>query len=413
MTTLFFDLTSVDAAVQEIASFLSGTLFSTVEIIPIEQARGRILAEAIVAPEDVPNFEKSTVDGYAVRAADTIGASDTIPALFAVDAEIKMGEAVTTPLQAGRARRIPTGGMLPPLADAAVMLEHTERLGDDLFVKKAVASGANTIRKGEDIKERAIVLEKGTRLRSGQIGALATLSIKALPVYALPRFCILSSGDEIRPLDMPLKIAEVRDSNAYVLKSQIEASGGRVAFSALVKDDLEALFAYVQRGAKEADIVLVSGGSSVGEKDYTKRAFQALPGSRLLAHGLKAKPGKPTIIATAGKTLLLGLPGHPASCHLIFQALIVDAFRKIGLLPPFATTVNALLTENCHGAAGRRTYQAVRLEKTSEAKTLCHPLRGQSGLVSLLAKADGFIEIPENEEGIKSGSDVSVQLLEY
>lgn len=409
---LFFDLTPVDPAVDQISAFLERTLFTSIESISLAQAYGRKLARDIIAPESVPNFEKSTVDGYAVKADDTVGATDTIPALLLLDGQIKMGEEVITPLTSGRARKIPTGGMLPPGADAAVMIEHTERLGDDIFVSRSVASGDNTIRVGEDISEGDIVLQKGTLLGAGQIGALATLSIENVDVYRRPRFCILSTGDEIRPLGTPLKIGEVRDSNAYVLSSQIKALGGTVVFTSLVGDDPAALHDYVERGIEETDIVLVSGGSSVGEKDFTKATMLSFPDSRLLFHGLKAKPGKPTLAATVSDTLLLGLPGHPASCQIIFQSLMFPVFRRLGLKTSGAAPLNAILMENCHGAPGRTTYQAVRLGKNDDGQVICTPLRGQSGLVSLLAKADGYFVIPENEEGVYAGSLVSVKMME-
>ena len=409
---LFFSLSSVDEAVAEITSFLKTTLFRRQEDVSLEDADGRITAEDVTASENVPNYRKSTVDGFAVRARDTDGASASVPALVRLTGAIRMGEVVTAPLRSGETAAIPTGGMLPPGADAVVMVEDSETHQDDVFFAKSVAPGMHTIDVGEDIARGACILPARTRLGPAALGALASLSLDTVSLIARPRYAVISTGDEIRPWNQPLGIGEVRDTNAVVLKSQIRRLGGVVTYSAIVADDPEQLKNTLERAAAEADIVLVAGGSSGGERDFTQRIVAWLPESRIVIHGLAAKPGKPTLVAMSRSTLILGLPGHPASCSLIFQVMMRPAFNRLGLIGPGPAPVPARLLEPCHGSPGRRTFQTVRLETDDAGQPVCRPLRGQSGLVSLLASSSGYFVIPEDEEGVNAGQTVLVYSLE-
>ena len=378
----------------------------------MEQAHGRLLAVDVVAAEPVPNYTKSTMDGYVVRSVDIAGAGQATPIALTLDGSIAMGLSQTAPLLPGTARQIPTGGMVPTGADAVVMIEDTLRQNAQVLIKRNVLPGENVIKEGEDITIGDTVLRKGTRLGASQIGALATLSIHEVTVYRKPRFAILSTGDEVRSQQEPLLPGQVRDSNASVLAAQVPILGGVLTSRTIGKDDKVQLRAAMDQAREVADILLVTGGSSVGEKDYTKTLFASYDDYQLLFHGIAAKPGKPAFAATTSDTLLVGLPGHPASCNQIFQMLFYPVFRDFGLAPPQAAPVQARLARPVRGVPGLRTYQVVVLETNEANEWWAYPLRNHSALVSSLAKASGYFVIEEKATELPAGSTVLVYPLE-
>jgi molybdopterin molybdotransferase len=387
-----------------------------VEEVNLADACGRVLAATIAAPEDVPGFLRATMDGYAVRAQDTFGASVGAPQYVDIKGEVPMGAAPTRSVAPGETLRVPTGAMLPEGADAVVMVEYTAEHPDGtLEVRRAVAPGENVLQPGEDVARGAAVFPAGRRLRPQEIGLMAALGIRRLAAYKTPRVAIISSGDEIVPLDGQPQPGQVRDANAYLAAAQVAAWGGMPLRLGIVPDDFSAIRKSLAAALEETDLILISGGSSVGTRDLTLTAIQDLPGSEVLVHGVALRPGKPTILAAMGKTApkpLLGLPGHPASAAVVMEVLGRPLLLRLAGLAAPATwggTVSALLSRNLAGATGREDFVRVRLRR--EGETLwADPVLGPSGLLSPLVKSDGLVMIPLGQEGLFKEEEVTVQL---
>ncbi len=293
------------------------------EAVPLDAAWNRVLAETVVADVDVPEFNRSTMDGYAVRARDTFGAGPGNPAWVTVSGEVAMGEEARVPLAPGQVMRIATGGMLPPGADAVVMLEYTQELADQtLEIYRSVAPGENVVQRGEDVPAGTTLLPAGRRLRPQDVGLLAALGVPEVLVRRRPRLAIIGTGDEIVPVEAPLRPGQMRDSNSYALGAQVAAMGGEPIHLGLVPDRLEPLVARMAEALQRADLALLSGGSSVGVRDLAVAAIQSFPEAAILVHGVAISPGKPTILAKIKNKPLFGLPGHPVSAMIITEVLV-------------------------------------------------------------------------------------------
>ncbi|MFA5111247.1 MAG: gephyrin-like molybdotransferase Glp [Desulfobaccales bacterium] len=389
------------------------------EQIELAAACGRITAAAITAPEAVPGFLRATMDGYAVRAQDTFGASVGAPQYLEVKGEVPMGAAPERGAGPGETLRVATGAMLPDGTDAVVMLEYTAEHPDGtLEVRRAVAPGENVLAPGEDVAPGEVILPAGRRLRPQEIGLLAALGLTAVMVYRKPRVAVLSSGDEIVPLEGRPRPGQVRDSNAYLAAAQVAEWGGLPRMDGIVPDDFAALRAALAAAMDAADLILVSGGSSVGVRDLTLTAIQDLPGAEILVHGVALRPGKPTIMASLGPTPpkpLMGLPGHPASAAVVMEVLGRPLLTQLcGLTDPasWGRTVTARLSRNLAGATGREDYVRVRLRREDEV-IWADPVLGPSGLLSPLVKSDGLVMIPLGVEGLFRGEEVAVQLFQW
>jgi molybdopterin molybdotransferase len=386
------------------------------EEVVLTDAWGRVVAAAIYAPEAVPGFLRASMDGYAVRARDTFGASLGLPAYLQVVGEIPMGRAPEQGIASEEAMRIPTGGMLPAGADAVVMVEYTAEHPDGtLEVRRPVAPGENVLQPGEDVAAGDLLFAPGRQLRPQEIGLLAALGVTQLRAYRKPRVAILSSGDEIVPITQTPAPGQVRDSNAFLAAAQVREWGGLPAIMGIVPDDFAALRAALVAVLQEADLILVSGGSSVGVRDLTLQAIQDLPRSEILAHGVALRPGKPTILAAVGAAAakpLLGLPGHPASAAVVMEVLgrpLLERLAGLAPRPPWTRSIGAVLSRNLAGASGREDYVRVRLRPEGET-LFADPVLGPSGLLSPLIKSDGLVMIPLGVEGIFKGEVVQVQL---
>ena len=386
-----------------------------VEEVDLPAALDRVLAAALPAPENVPAFPRSSMDGYAVRAADTFGASVAAPQYLEIKGEVPMGAAPARPVGIGETLRVPTGAMLPPGADAVVMLEYTAEHPDGtLEVRRPVAPGENLLQPGEDVRLGEVLFLGGSRLRPQDLGLLAALGVTRLPVFRRPRVAVLSSGDEIVPITEKPAPGQVRDSNAHLAAAQVAEWGGIPTIAGIVPDDFEALKGALAAALKDADLILISGGSSVGARDLTLEAIKALPGAAVLAHGVAIRPGKPTILAAVGSPPLplLGLPGHPASAAVVMEVLgkpLLARLAGLTSLPPWGEEVTAHLSRNLAGASGREDYVRVRLRP--EGETLwADPVLGPSGLLSPLVKSDGLVMIPLGVEGLLRGEAVAVRL---
>ncbi len=394
----FFKVASVSDAQDRISSLLRRC--RGIERISLRDSRGRILAEDIHSQEDVPNFNKSTVDGYAVLAKDTYGASESLPTILSNIGRIEMGEKPGFSLNAGQCAYVPTGGMLPEGSTGVVMVEYSEELGDEAFLHSSVSNGENIIYRGEDISEGEIILDRGSEMTPENIGALAAAGVMELPVYRKTVFSIISTGDEIRDTSSGIETAQVRDINSYTIGASIEKFGGVVERASIIGDDLNLLKEEIEESFKESDVVILSGGSSVGTKDFTLKAIEELGGD-IIIHGISMKPGKPTIIGRIGEKLVVGLPGHPVSATMVFRALFEKAMTG-GMEIPYKFT----LAKDIHSTPGRTTYQTVTIE---EGRAV--PTYGKSGVISLLSKAFGYIIIPSHKEGYRSDEVVEVYKL--
>ncbi|MBI4794530.1 MAG: molybdopterin molybdotransferase MoeA [Deltaproteobacteria bacterium] len=386
-----------------------------VEEVDLLAALGRVLAAPVPAPEDVPAFLRASMDGYGVRAADTFGASVGAPQYLEIKGEVPMGAAPERPAGPGETLRVPTGAMLPPGADAVVMVEYTAEHPDGtLEVRRPVAPGENVLQPGEDVQQGEVLFPAGLRLRPQDLGLLAALGVTRLPVFRHPRVAILSSGDEIVPITQQPAPGQVRDSNAHLAAAQVAEWGGVPTLQGVIPDDFSALKNALAAALGEADLILISGGSSVGARDLTLEAIKALPGAEVLAHGVAIRPGKPTILAAVGNPPLplLGLPGHPASAAVVMEVLGRPLLARLAGLAEsrsWEDEVTALLSRNLAGASGREDYVRVRLRR--EGETLwADPVLGPSGLLSPLVKSDGLVMIPLGVEGLVRGESVTVRL---
>lgn len=382
--------------------------------VPIDEAYGRVLFENIFSPEDMPAFSRSTVDGYAVNSADTFGSSEGVPVYLVVDQEILMGEKPVFALKKGRAAKIATGGMLPEGADAAVMLENAQHADRDLIeVLKAVAPRENVISAGEDIKKDELIMRKGSPLRPQDVAALAGVGITSVMVYEKPRVSIISTGDEIVPADSPLLPGQVRDINSFTLAGLIPEYGGIPVRKGIVGDTYEGIREAVQEALLDSDMVLITGGSSVGAKDMTSKIIDGLGSPGVLFHGVALKPGKPTIGAVVNGVPVFGLPGHPAAVAVCFEVFVISVLRVLTGQREKAyreqRKVGATMTKNISSPVGRVEHVRVALEER-DGELWAVPVLGKSGLIRTLVKAHGTVIIPSRVRGIEEGEKVEVYL---
>jgi molybdopterin molybdotransferase len=409
--TEFFRVTDLPAVLTLVDRFPK----MAVETVPLLNALNRVLAEDLQADINLPAFARSTMDGYAVRAGSTFGASESNPAYIRVQGSVNMGQEPNFSVAAGAAARIATGGMLPEGADSVVMIEHTAPLDDETIeIYKSVAPGQHVILKGEDFAKSETVLTAGLRIRPQEAGLLAALGQTRVTVHRQPAVGIISTGDEIVPIDVAPQLGEIRDINTYTLASLVTAAGGHPLVYGLVRDDYGALLESCKQALTDADMILISGGSSVGTRDFTVDVLSALPDSEILVHGVSISPGKPTILARAGQKSIWGLPGHVVSAMVVFETVVRPFMDHVaGLKGTFEKRfrIPARLNRNLSSAQGRTDFVRVRLESTN-GELWAHPVLGKSGLISTMVQADGLIEIGLNVEGLDKGSTVRVMPFE-
>jgi molybdopterin molybdotransferase len=381
-----------------------------VEAVDLGEALGRVPAEPVRAPDDLPGFARATVDGYAVRAADTFGASESLPAYLTVAGTVAMGAAAAVDVAPGAAVAIPTGGALPGSADAVVMVEHTqEPLAGAIEVMRPAAPGDGMVRADEDARAGAELVPAGRALRAQDLGMLAAAGVTTLAVHARPRVAIVSTGDEVVAPQTPvLEPGQVRDATAVALAALVSDAGGEPDPRGIVPDDRVALEQALRRARDGCDMVVVSAGSSVGARDETAAAAAALGEPGIWCHGLAIRPGKPTLLADCDGVPVVGLPGNPRSALVVFRLVGMPLVRLVGgiTVPPPDPVVRARLARDLPSAAGRLDVVQVRLHDG-----LAEPLFGKSALLSMLAAADGYVVVPEPATGLAGGTDVDVVLL--
>jgi putative molybdopterin biosynthesis protein len=381
------------------------------EQVPLLQATGRILAENIIAPFNVPPFDRSTVDGYAVRAEDTFGAEENHPVQLKLAGTISIGELPRIRIAKGEAAEIVTGAPTPRGADAVVMTEHTERTDNTIRIYDPVAKDQNIMKASSDIKEGQQLLKTCQPLGSREIGMIAAIGKPAVKVYKVPTVAVLSTGPEITDPGKKLAPGKIYDINAYTLSSAVIEAGGTSINLGVVQDNLQHLQKTLKSALAQADMVITSGGVSVGPRDIMPSAVNTLGKPGTIINGISIKPGKPTTVASINGKPIFCLPGHPASAlltmHLLARPMIQQLAGKKPQQPPQTT---AYATTRLFPAKGRRTYVMVTLKHDKTGKQTAEPLpTSQSGAITTLAKADGYIEIPENTQFIEKNEQCTVQ----
>jgi molybdopterin molybdotransferase len=414
----FLTLLPPDEGRALLLSHLSGREVGS-EPIDVPSALGRVTAEDVRAPHPLPEFPRSSVDGYAVRARDTFGASESLPAYLTLIGEVPMGAAPTFSLQSGECALIHTGGMLPANADAVVMLEYTQvaaaspGTAAEIEVLRAVAEGENVIRVGEDVAEGMVILPRGRVIRPAEIGGLMALGILSLRVAKRVRVAILSSGDEIVPPTQRPQPGQVRDINAYTLGALVRKSGGEAVFYGIVADEKNALRAVAERALAECDMVVITAGSSASTRDMTAEVINSLGAPGVLVHGINTRPGKPTILGVCDGKAVIGLPGNPVSALVngyLFVAPVIEKLLGQSVERP-RPYVQARLTVNLPSQAGREDWWPVRLVASGEGEYLAEPIFGKSNLIFTLVAADGLLRIPPAATGLSAGEIVHVRMI--
>lgn len=396
---------SVIPVPEAIAAVETIALRKTVERVPVEECAGRVLALDIIADADIPGFDRSIVDGYAVLAADTIGASDAVPAILHGAGRVAMGS--PDPGHAvlhGSCVYIPTGGVLPRGADAVVMVENTEEAGETVLVRRPVSPGENTLLRDDDFREGETVLTAGRLLTPQDAGVLAACGCVAVPVAGRPVAGIISTGNELVPSSSRPGPGQVRDANAAMLAAYLREYGCTPRLYGIVRDDRESFEAAITRALPECDLIILSGGSSKDDRDMTAAVVGAL--GQVLVHGIAIAPGKPTIIGRIGERPVFGLPGHPAATLVVLIAIVCPLLdRMMGLEKPRFRITRAVLGESIPSQKGREEYIRVRC-----ADGTAWPVFGKSGLLHTLIRSDGLVRIPSVCEGLEKGAAVDVIL---
>ena len=382
---------------------------TAVEPVALAQAHGRVPAQPVQAPHDLPGFARSTVDGYAVRAADTYGASEALPSYLEVTGAVAMGRAPESAVSPGTAVAMPTGAVIPEGADAVVMVEHTqEAMAGTIEVVRPAAPGDGLVRADEDAAEGTELVPAGRALRAQDLGLLAAAGVTDVRVHARPRVAIVSTGDEIvDPTTATLGAGQVRDASAVALAALVRDAGGDPDPRGIVPDDHDALSAVLGEAVACSDVVVVSAGSSVGARDETAAVVAELGKPGIWAHGIAVRPGKPTLLADCGGVPVIGLPGNPRSALVVFGLVGMPIVRLVGGVtrPPAEPSTRARLERDVPSAAGRLDIVQVAVRDG-----VASPLFGASALLSILSAADGYIVVPDEATGLQAGTEVDVTL---
>jgi molybdopterin molybdotransferase len=397
--SLFLQLVSVREAVTEVRNL---AVQCGNESVPLPEAFHRILARDVHADVDIPGFTRSVVDGFAVQAADTAGSGDAIPSVLSLSGRVEMGVSLRRQIKSGDCIYVPTGGILPEGADAVVMIEHTEQIGEEVLVKKPVAHGENVLFFNEDFSAGEVVCTKGRRLTSQDIGVLAAAGCTSVPVVRIPIIAIISTGNELVPVNQKPMPGQVRDVNSYVVASFVQEQGCRPVHYGIIRDDRDTLRLAISLAAAECDAVLISGGSSKDERDMVA-AIIAERGT-VLVHGIAIAPGKPTIIGKYDGKPVIGLPGHPASAFIVLIAIVRQMITAMtGETGSTLRTIQATLGQNIPSSKGREDYVRVAVRDR-----IAMPLFGKSGLLNTLVRSTGVIRVPAESEGLETGTQVEV-----
>jgi len=382
------------------------------ERVSLSKALGRVLAADVSSPLDIPPFNRSTVDGYAVRAADTFGADEDRPVKLKLRGRVNVGEAPTVAVEKGMAAQIVTGAPMPEGADSVVMAEYTVQKGETVLIHSAVSKGENIMKAGSDIRKGETVLKNGAVLSSHEIGVVAAVGMDKVEVFKKPKIAIISTGAEVVKPGEPLPAGKIYDINAHALSAAVEESGGEPVNLGIVQDETAQMKAALKKALKTVDVILTSGGVSVGPTDIIPKVLDTLGKPGVIVYGIAVRPGKPTTMAVIKEKPVFSLPGHPASALLIFHLFVRSVITQMaGRREEPTITVKAITTEKLFPAKGRRTFVTVNLKRDRTGRILASPVpTGLSGAITTLAKADGFTEIHENQQFVNAGETVTVHL---
>ena len=384
-----------------------------VEEMAAPDALGRVTAAEILGAEDLPSFPRSTVDGYSLRAADSFGASEGLPAYFTVAGEVPMGRPAEVSVATGEAAVTYTGGMLANNADAVVMVENTQQVdADTIEVVRPVAPGENVVQPGEGVTVGSSILPKGHLLRPQDLGGLTALGVIKVAVARRPRVAVLSMGDEVVAPDAPPGPGQIRDVNSYTIAAQVTQAGGEPVPLGIVGDEYEGQLLAARRGLKQADVLVFSAGSSVSSRDLTADVINALGEPGVLVHGLSIRPGKPAIVGLVDGKPAFGLPGNPVSAMIVFDLLVRPTLYHLAgcANPPRPATTSARLTRDIASAPGREDYVPVRLVEGENGELDAEPVFGKSNLIFTLIRADGLVQVPLDKAGLYAGEVVAARL---
>ena len=383
------------------------------EVVPAAESLGRVPAEDILSPEDLPAFARSTMDGYSVRSQDTFGASEGLPAYFDVVGEVPMGEATALRIGVGQAATAYTGGMLAQGADAVVMVERTQSLDETAIeVLRPVAPGENVVQVGEDVRAGDVILPKGRVIRPQDIGGILALGITSIPVHRKPRVAIVSTGDELVQPHADVGAGRIRDINTYTISALVGQAGGNPLPIALVPDDFEAQRSAALKGLEECDALVFSAGSSVSSRDLTADVFNSLGEPGVIVHGISIKPGKPTVIGMVEGKPVFGLPGNPVSAMVVFDLVVRPAIYRLSgcVWIPTPPTAQVTLARDIPSVAGREDFIPVKLRQSNDGASIAEPVFGKSNLIYTLVRSDGIVKVPMDRAGLYAGDTVNVRL---
>ena len=409
---MFKKLISLDEARRRIEEYLHPQPLGTVDV-PLMDAVSRVLARDVTSPVNVPPFNRSTVDGYAVIAEDTFRADEDDPIRFKVIGIANVGEITELPVGRGDAVEIATGAPLPPEANAVVMLEDTSQNDDGISIYKPVSEGENVMASGSDIRMGETVLKQGAVLSSRELGVIAALGYNEVEVFRKPRVAVLSTGGEIVEPGKPLPPGKIFDINSYTVAAAVKEGGGEViSFGVVPDDDVDLLETKLKEALDVADVVITSGGVSVGPKDYVPKIIDRLGKPGLVIHGVAIKPGKPVAVAVADGKPFFSLPGNPTSSLLVFTLLVQPVlFKMSGRGERLSNTLKATTTDKLFSARGRRTFITVTVSQDSERCWVAtQASTGQSGAITTLSNADGYVELAEDQQFVDVGEEVTVYL---
>jgi molybdopterin molybdotransferase len=389
------------------------------ELISTYKSLDRILSTAVSSPQDLPSFRRSTMDGYAVKASETYGAAETLPAILNVVGEVTMGSTAGITLLDGEAAMIHTGGMVPPDADAVVQIEDTQfvtstvdaHLPFEIEVFRPVAVGQNMIQVGEDVLKGTEILPAGHRLRAQDIGGLLAVGLMETEVSQRPKVAIIATGDEIVPPDHTLREGQIRDINSFTIGALVEKNGGVPKYGGILRDEYRTLFDGAATALEDSDMLVISAGSSVSVRDLTFQVIDDLGEPGVLLHGVATRPGKPTVLGVVSGKPILGLPGNPVSAFIQFLVLGIPALYRLQGSEKGAVTgiVQASISHNVPSASGREDFVPVRLTQTTDG-LVAEPVFGKSNLIYTLVNAGGLLKIPINRSGYQAGETGEVLL---
>ncbi|WP_319416507.1 gephyrin-like molybdotransferase Glp [Marispirochaeta aestuarii] len=410
-----FRLSRPEDALEALLSALPSGTFHR-ETLPLEEALGRVCSREIRSPQALPSFVRSTMDGYAVRAADTYGASEGLPAYLQLTGEVPMGAAPSFSLKKGECALVHTGGMIPEGSDAVVMVERTQKYREDeIEVLRSVAEGENLVQIGEDVAAGSLVFPAGHLLRPQDIGGLSALGIESLEVAGKPKVAIISTGDEVVPPGTRPEPGQVRDINSYTLSALISDAGGIPVKKGIIADDYKLILSGAKSALEESEALIISAGSSVSVRDVTAEVIDELGKPGVLVHGVSIKPGKPTILAVCDGKPVIGLPGNPVSAFVAARLFLLPLVRRLlgteeNPLNTAERSVRARLSRNIASSAGRSDYVPVRLIHGNQELPEAEPVFGKSNLIYTLIRADGLVSIPEEANGLHRDDEITVRL---